>query len=51
MNRNNLSDMRLIFGDGDGLPGLTVDRYNGVLVTQIISSGMEKEKQSYILLY
>ena len=43
-NRNNLSDMRLIFGDGDGLPGLTVDRYNGVLVTQIISSGMEKRK-------
>lgn len=42
--RNNLDNCRLIFGDGDGLGGLTVDRYNDVLVAQIISAGMEKRK-------
>lgn len=41
---DNLRNMRLIFGDGDGLGGLTVDRYEDVLVAQIISKGMEKRK-------
>ncbi len=35
---------RLIFGESDQLPGLTVDRYNDILVTQIVSYGMEKIK-------
>ncbi|MBR0137188.1 MAG: class I SAM-dependent rRNA methyltransferase [Erysipelotrichaceae bacterium] len=35
---------RLIFGESDQLPGLTVDRFNDVLVTQIVSYGMEKIK-------
>ncbi len=35
---------RLIFGEADGLPGLTVDRFGGVLVTQVLSFGMEKIK-------
>ncbi len=35
---------RLIFGESDQLPGLTVDRYNDILVTQIVSYGMEKNK-------
>jgi 23S rRNA (cytosine1962-C5)-methyltransferase len=32
---------RLIFGEGDGLPGLVVDRYGDLLVVQINTAGME----------
>ena len=35
---------RLIFGEADGLPGVTVDRFEDVLVTQILSYGMERRK-------
>ena len=35
---------RLIFGEADGLPGVTVDRFEDVLVTQIMSLGMELRK-------
>ena len=41
---DNLSNCRLIFGEADELPGLTVDRYNDILVTQISTFGMEKIK-------
>src|SRR5438874_11428408 len=33
---------RLINAEGDGLPGLVVDRYADILVAQIHTSGMEK---------
>ncbi|MBQ1224070.1 MAG: class I SAM-dependent rRNA methyltransferase, partial [Oscillospiraceae bacterium] len=36
---------RLVFGEADGLPGLTVDRFEDVLVVQITSLGLEKVKQ------
>ncbi len=32
---------RLIFGEADGFPGLTVDRFSDLLVTQCLSYGME----------
>ncbi len=32
---------RLIFGEADGFPGLTVDRFENVLVAQTLSLGME----------
>ena len=32
---------RMVFGEGDALPGLVVDRYNDVLVAQISTAGME----------
>lgn len=35
---------RVIFGEADGFPGLTVDRYGDILVTQTLSFGMEKLK-------
>lgn len=35
---------RLIFGEADAFPGLTVDRYNDILVTQTLSVGMETIK-------
>jgi len=35
---------RLVFGDGDNLPGLVVDRYGELLVAQITTAGMERAK-------
>lgn len=35
---------RLIYGEADGLPGVTVDKYSDILVTQIMSYGMELRK-------
>ena len=35
---------RLIFGDADDMPGLTVDRYNDVLVAQSLCYGMDQVK-------
>lgn len=42
--KDNLTNCRIIFGEADGIPGLTVDRYNDVLVTQITAYGIEKIK-------
>ncbi len=38
------SACRLIFGEADGLCGLTVDKYGDILVTQVLSYGLEKKK-------
>ena len=35
---------RVIFGEADGFPGLTVDRFESVLVAQVLSLGMERLK-------
>lgn len=35
---------RLVFGEADGFPGLTVDRFHDILVTQTLSVGMENLK-------
>jgi 23S rRNA (cytosine1962-C5)-methyltransferase len=35
---------RLVNAEGDGLPGLIVDRYGGVLVLQVATLGMERLK-------
>lgn len=40
----NLTNCRLIFGEADELPGLCVDRYNDILVSQISSYGMDMRK-------
>ena len=51
LEQDNLTNCRLIFGEADELPGLTVDRYNDILVCQISSYGMEQIKdQLYELL-
>ena len=43
---------RLIFGEADQFPGLTVDRFNDILVTQTLSVGMERLKDTvFPLLY
>ena len=41
---DNITNCRLIFGEADQLPGLTVDRYNDILVIQISSYGLEMIK-------
>jgi len=35
---------RLVFGESDGLPGLTLDRFGDVIVGQTTSAGMERLK-------
>lgn len=37
---------RLIFGEADQFPGLTVDLFNDVLVIQVLSLGMELRKEA-----
>ncbi len=39
-----VSCCRVIFGEADGFPGLTVDRFFDLLVTQTLSVGMERIK-------
>lgn len=39
-----LTACRLVFGESDSLPGLTVDRFNDILVVQTLSYGMEIRK-------
>lgn len=39
-----ISCCRLIFGEADGFPGLTVDRFSDLLVAQCLSFGMEQIK-------
>ena len=39
-----VSCCRVIFGEADGFPGLTVDRFSNILVTQTLSVGMERLK-------
>jgi 23S rRNA (cytosine1962-C5)-methyltransferase len=42
--QEDFSCCRLIFGEADGLPGLTVDKFGEILVTQVLSYGMDKIK-------
>ena len=42
---------RLIFGEADGFPGWTVDRYGSVLVSEVLSLGIERRRDTlYALL-
>lgn len=41
---SDVSCCRVIFGEADGFPGLTVDRFGSILVTQTLSLGMERVK-------
>lgn len=37
--------MRVIHGESDGLPGLIVDQYDQVLVMQVLTAGIERNKE------
>jgi len=41
-----VSCCRVIFGEADGFPGLTVDRFSDLLVTQTLSAGIERLKDT-----
>jgi 23S rRNA (cytosine1962-C5)-methyltransferase len=42
---DNPRDCRLIYGEADFLPGLTVDRFDDVLVVQILTLGMDVRRE------
>ena len=42
--RDDISCCRLIFGEADFFPGLTIDRFSNILVAQTLSLGIEKRK-------
>lgn len=44
------SSCRLIFGEADFLPGLTVDKYEDVLVVECLALGMEAFKETIVKL-
>jgi len=39
---------RLVYGEGDGLPGLVVDRYDDLLAVQLTTAGMEQRRADVI---
>ena len=41
---DDISCCRVIFGEADGFPGLTVDRFSGILSVQTLSVGIERIK-------
>ena len=45
---DDFSNCRLIFGEADGFPGLTVDRFGPVLVAQILCLGIEYIKEDIL---
>ena len=45
----NLTNCRLIFGEADELPGLVVDRYNDILVTQVSTYGLDIRKEMILM--
>lgn len=46
MDRDNLpGSMRIIFGEADFLPGITIDKYEDVLVVESLTLGMESLKE------
>lgn len=44
MRPEDYDNMRIIFGEADQLPGLTVDRFGDVLSVQVLSLGIEKNE-------
>lgn len=46
--RDGLTGYRLIAAESDGLPGITIDKYQDYLVCQLLSAGAEFQKQSLI---
>ncbi len=44
MTEKDMNACRLIFGEADGFPGLTVDKFNDLLSVQILSLGIEQRR-------
>jgi len=48
MSDENTNVYRLVYGEGDGLPGLIIDYYNGTAVFQAHSIGMYRERNHIV---
>jgi len=48
INNENNNVYRLVHAEGDGLPGLIIDFYNGTAVLQMHSIGMYQNKESFV---
>ena len=46
---DDLDCCRVIFGEADGFPGLTVDKFGHILVAQTLCAGIEKSKEQIFL--
>lgn len=46
--RGDLNCCRVIFGEADFLPGITIDKYNDVLVVECLALGMEQFKEMIV---
>lgn len=46
--RDGLDGYRLIAGESDGLPGITIDRFQNFLVLQLLSAGAEYQRPALI---
>jgi 23S rRNA (cytosine1962-C5)-methyltransferase len=46
--RDGLDSYRLIAGESDGLPGVTIDRFGNFLVQQLLSAGAEYQRAAII---
>ncbi|MEA9390690.1 23S rRNA (cytosine(1962)-C(5))-methyltransferase RlmI [Acerihabitans sp. TG2] len=47
--RDGLDAYRLIAGESDGLPGITIDRYGNIMVLQLLSAGAEYHRATLTL--
>lgn len=48
IDRDGLTGYRLIAAESDGLPGITIDKYQNYLVCQLLSAGAEFHKQTLV---
>lgn len=46
--RDGLDGYRLIAGESDGLPGITIDRFQNFLVLQLLSAGAEYQRPALL---
>lgn len=46
--KDGLDSYRLIAGESDGLPGVTIDRFGNFLVLQLLSAGAEYQRAALI---
>lgn len=47
---DDIDNCRIIFGEADSFPGLTIDRFSDILVVQTLSLGMEQRKDRVLSL-
>lgn len=46
--RDDLTGYRLIAGESDGMPGITIDRFQNTLVLQLLSAGAEYQRDTLL---